>query len=115
MEIMEEVKEIMLQQSDMVEKTNHVVKDVIEGITVSRNEIKTIADIARELDASRTLVVDLVQNLSAIAEQNAATSEETSASATEVNATIQEMAENAAYLRSIAEELERSINVFKIR
>lgn len=114
-EIMEEVKEIMLQQSDMVEKTNHVVKDVIEGITVSRNEIKTIADIARELDASRTLVVDLVQNLSAIAEQNAATSEETSASATEVNATIQEMAENAAYLRSIAEELERSINVFKIR
>ena len=46
---------------------------------------------------------------------NAATSEETSASATEVNATIQEMAENAAYLRSIAEELERSINVFKIR
>lgn len=113
-EIMEEVKEIMGQQSDMVGKTGQAVKDVIHGISVSRDEIKTIAEIAQKLDESRAVVIDLVQNLSAIAEENAASTEQTSASATEVNATIQEMGENAAHLRTIADNLEESIKVFKI-
>ena len=59
-------------------------------------------------------VVDIVQNLSAIAEENAASTEETSASATEVNATIQEMSGNAAHLRTIADELGNSVKVFNI-
>lgn len=113
-EIMEEVKVIMAQQSEMVDKTGQIVNDVIDSVSKSREEVKIIADNTRELDDARAVVVDLVQNLSAIAQENAASTEETSASATEVNATIQEMSGNAQHLRMIAEKLEESIRAFKI-
>ena len=113
-EIMGEVKEIMNQQNEMVEKTDRVVTDVIEGISKSRSDIEVISDATKRLDEARTTVIDVVQNLSAIAEENAASTEETSASATEVNATIQEMSGNAAHLRDIAVELEQSVKVFNL-
>lgn len=114
-EIMKDVKEIMGKQSDMVDKTDVIVSEVIEGIVQSRQAISAIADIAVKLDESRGAVVDVVQSLSAIAEENAASTEETSASATEVNATIQEMSGNAAHLKNIADDLEESIKVFKLQ
>ena len=114
-EIMKDVKEIMGKQSDMVDKTDVIVSEVIEGIVQSRQAISAIADIAVKLDESRGAVVDVVQSLSAIAEENAASTEETSASATEVNATIQEMSGNAAHLKTIADDLEESIKVFKLQ
>ena len=114
-EIMKDVKEIMGKQSDMVDKTDVIVSEVIEGIVQSRQAISAIADIAVNLDESRGAVVDVVQSLSAIAEENAASTEETSASATEVNATIQEMSGNAAHLKTIADDLEESIKVFKLQ
>lgn len=113
-EIMGEVKEIMGQQNEMVEKTDRVVGDVIEGISRSRSDIEIISDATKRLDEARATVIDVVQNLSAIAEENAASTEETSASATEVNATIQEMSGNAAHLRDIAVELEQSVKVFNL-
>ncbi len=113
-EIMGDVKEIMAKQNEMVEKTDKVVTDVIEGISQSRRDIETISEATKRLDSARGTVVDIVQNLSAIAEENAASTEETSASATEVNATIQEMAGNATHLRTIANELEESVKVFNI-
>ena len=113
-EIMGEVKEIMGQQNAMVEKTDKVVGDVIEGISRSRSDIEVISDATKRLDEARATVIDVVQNLSAIAQENAASTEETSASATEVNATIQEMSGNAAHLRDIAVELEQSVKVFNL-
>lgn len=113
-EIMGDVKEIMTKQNEMVDKTEKVVTGVIEGIAQSRRDIETISDATKQLDEARGTVVDVVQNLSAIAQENAASTEETSASATEVNATIQEMSGNAAHLRDIAIELEESVKVFKI-
>lgn len=113
-EIMTEVKDIMAKQNEMVEKTDQVVTGVIEGISQSRRDIETISEATKRLEESRVTVVDIVQNLSAIAEENAASTEETSASATEVNATIQEMSGNAAHLRTIADELGNSVKVFNI-
>lgn len=113
-EIMGEVKEIMGQQNEMVEKTDRVVGEVIEGISRSRSDIEVISEATKRLDEARATVIDVVQNLSAIAEENAASTEETSASATEVNATIQEMSGNAAHLRDIAVELEQSVKVFNL-
>ena len=113
-EIMDEVKVIMGQQNEMVEKTEKVVTDVIEGISKSRSDIEVISEATKRLDEARGTVIDVVQNLSAIAQENAASTEETSASATEVNATIQEMSGNASHLRNIAVELEQSVKVFNL-
>ena len=61
------------------------------------------------LDDSRGKVVDVVQNLSAIAEENAASSQETSASVAEVGNIVIDISENAAQLKDIAQGLEQSV------
>lgn len=51
----------------------------------------------------------MVQNLSAIAEENAASSQETSASVAEVGNIVIDISENAAQLKDIAQGLEQSV------
>ena len=56
--------------------------------------------------------MDVVQNLTAIAQQNAASTEETSASVMEVSNVMQEIMENANRLKEIASILEENMNSF---
>lgn len=66
------------------------------------------------LDDSRSKVVDVVQNLSAIAEQNAASSQETSASVVEVSNTLANISDSAAGLKEIAYQLDQSVKKIKL-
>ena len=111
---MDEVREIMNSQSDMVAESGEVFKQVLANIDVSRNGIKEISDNMQELNKSRQTVTDIVSNLSAIAEENAASTEETSASTTEVATSVQEISQNASHLREISSELKDAISIFKI-
>ena len=79
---MADVKAVIEKQDENVNLTERAFGDVQEGITQSIESIKTIAQRTEELDQARVKVVDVVQNLTAIAQENAASAEETSASAT---------------------------------
>ncbi len=113
-ETMDAVNLIMRQQSEMVDKTGNIFGEVFEGIQESRKNIEMIAQNTKNLDNSRSTVVDIVQNLSAIAQENAASTQETSASTTEVSATVQEMTDNAKHLEKIAENLSETVKIFKV-
>ena len=80
----------------------------------SLDGVSQIADKTKRLDEARINVVDVVQNLTAIAEENAASTEETSASVTEVSTIVYSISENANKLKEIAERLEQSMSIFKI-
>lgn len=110
---MDDVKSVIIKQSDNVEKTSKAFKDVKVGIDNSIQSVSTITAKTKQLDAARVKVVDVVQNLSAIAEENAASSEETSASATEMSAIMGNIAQNAKDLDSVAERLTDDISKFK--
>lgn len=62
----------------------------------------------------RISVIDVISNLSAISEENAASAEETAASMEQLNATINMMAEEAARLKQIADGLNEDMNFFKM-
>jgi len=111
---MEEVKDIMQQQSDMVAETGVCFDDVMTGIKSSREATRLISVTMADLNNTREKVVDIVSNLSAIAEENAASSEETAASVTMVSASIQEISAEAIRLKSISEDLKESISAFKV-
>lgn len=68
----------------------------------------------RKLDEARAGVVDVVQSLSAIAEENAASAEETSASASEVGSIMEDVSQNANMLDEIAVKLNENVKRFKI-
>lgn len=111
-ETMEDVKAVIEKQNENVINTENAFRDVKDGIDKSIEGIRTIAVRTEKLDESRIKVVDVVQNLTAIAEENAASTEETSASAAEVSSIVESIAENAKQLNTIASELEESIRIF---
>ena len=84
------------------------------GIDVSRRGTEEIRVSADSADGSRSSVIDVISNLSAISEENAASAEETAASMEQLNATINMMAEEAARLKQIADGLNEDMNFFKM-
>lgn len=113
-ETMQIVKENMDTQSDKMVQTDKMFETFNAGVISSIESVDNIAVKTDELDSSRVKVVDLVQNLSAIAEENAASSEETSASVTQVSDIIVDISENANRLKDIAVKLEESVQMFRL-
>ena len=64
------------------------------------------------MDDARTHVVDTVQNLTAIAEENAAGTEETSASVSSISTVAEEIEGGSRALSEIAKELDDEVNRF---
>lgn len=109
---MEEVKVVIEKQNENVINTENAFKDVKDGIDKSMKNIQEITDKTKQLDDARIKVVDVVQNLTAIAQENAASTEETSASASEVGTIVEDIANNSRKLNTIAGEMEESIKMF---
>jgi len=113
-ETMGQVEAIMNKQNENVAQTEKEFSRVAAGISTSVDSIRVIRDKSEKLDETRVAVVDIVQNLTAIAQENAASTEETSASVTEVTAIVAEISEKATELKNIADELDQNMQIFKI-
>lgn len=111
---MDQVKEIMNLQEERVRKTDEIFSKVQGGIEASMSGINEIHDMTQHLDEARINVVDIVQNLSAIAEENAASSEETSESTVAANRMMAEIATDAEKLNAIANDLNDSMKFFHV-
>lgn len=111
-ETMEEVKVVINKQDENVQQTGDAFKNVKDGISSSIDGIRIIAAKTQQLDEARVKVVDVVQNLTAIAEENAASTQETSASVAEVSAIMGSIAENTDNLNSIAHQMEENVKRF---
>lgn len=111
---MYDVKEIFGAQSDYVDQTDNAFAEITGNVTRSIDGINKISEKTAQLDEARGNVIDVVQSLTAIAEENAASAEETSASVTEVSAIVEDIAEKSTRLRAIAEDLENNMQIFKL-
>ena len=111
---MNEVMEIMEVQNKNIHQMGRQFEQLFVAIDKSNRGVGNIADRTKSLDEARVNVVDIVQNLTAIAEENAAGTQETSASVTEVNDIVSQISENANQLRRIAEELEHRMEIFRL-
>lgn len=113
-ETMQQVRDIMDEQSDKMRKTDQMFKEVNDGVSDALDSVINITGKTENLDGSRGRVVDVVQNLSAIAQENAASSEETSASVAEVSNIVVDISENAAQLKQIAYGLDQSVKKIRL-
>lgn len=113
-ETMNEVKKIMEQQSENVSNTNTQVTSLLQDVEESLEGIEGVVEKTNRINEARDSVVDTVQNLSAIARQNAANSEETSASVAEISNIVGEIAANATDLKDISNRLDGSMAMFEM-
>ena len=110
---MDQVKEIITKQSEDVEETGRAFGEVSDGIDQSMNVIRNISDKVHTMDQARVNVVDTVQNLTAIAEENAASTQESSASVTSITGIAADIEQSSGDLKQIARDLDEDMKEFK--
>ncbi len=113
-DIMKDVKEIIQKQSEHVNRTKVAFDEIQDGVEQSISGMEHVSQKTKEMDHSRAGVIDVVQNLSAIAQENAASAEETSSSVKEVITISNELSQEAKSLEKISNEMEERMSVFKI-
>lgn len=113
-QVMQEVEVIVEEQQEKLNETKEKFVAVTEGVDNSREETHMIQNHTEVFDNSRGKVVDVISNLSAISQENAASTEETTASMSEFNETIRMLANAAGSLKKLSTDLEKDINFFKL-
>lgn len=111
---MNSMLQIIDEQQKKLQETKDRFQAVSEGIQSSRNEIKEIRDDSERCDSARVKVTDVISNLSAVSEENAAATQETTASMQELNSTMSILATKADELGSLAKDLEEDMRFFQL-
>ena len=111
---MTDVREVIKEQSRNVSQTGEVFGLVQDGIENSMTGVGEIETRTVKLDTARGGIVEIVQKLMDIAQQNAASTQETSASVLEVGSVMQTIADNAKKLKTVAEALEENISKIQL-
>lgn len=113
-EIMRQVHEIIDSQSQNMTDTENIVSEVMDGINTSLEKIEKIEYATEQLESSRNRIVETVEGLSEIAEQNAASTEETFAQTSQVSNTFEQIEAKADQLKQIADELSGIMQHFQL-
>ena len=113
-ETMEAVKEIMDEQNANVERTNDQVRQVIGQVDDSIAAIGRIAQQSEKLNETRITITDTVQNLTAVAEENAAGTQESAASVAQIGELIRDITRIAGQQKAIADKLQENMNMFEV-
>lgn len=112
--IMSNVHEIINSQSQNMIETEQIVAEVMNGIGTSLERIEQIESSTVMLEDSRNRIVQAVEGLSEIAQQNAASTQETCAQTVEVSNTFAELEGSAKQLMDIAEDLSNTMKYFRL-
>ena len=112
--VMDEVNVIINEQRQKLEETKSKFVLVAQGVDSTTNEAKVIEKQTTDCDAARGKIMDVIQNLSAISEENAASTQETNASTEELGATLELLTSSAKELLVLSTELEESMQFFHV-
>ncbi|HEX2927788.1 MAG TPA: methyl-accepting chemotaxis protein [Ruminiclostridium sp.] len=113
-ETMEKVIHIITEQKASVTSTDNKYKSIFKAITDSVESIQSLNASSVEINNKKDQILDIMQNLSAIAQQNAASTEEVSASVEEQTASLEEISNSSSKLNNLVTELNSLITKFKV-
>ncbi len=110
----------MEKASEIVEKSeaqNEVTKDkfnqIEEAVAKSKLIVDKITENSKNIEAKNNEIIGVIQNLSAIAEENAATTQQASANVETQTNSINDISSASSNLAEIANELQIEISEFK--
>ncbi len=96
--------------ADTVDTINSLIREVEDTV----GGIQNISELTQECDASKGVIVDAMVNLSAISEENAASTQVTGVSVEGLDTTAAALADSASNLNEVAKKLEDELEFFKI-
>lgn len=105
---------VVASQEKSVDLTNQKFSGIAKSVEDMEDAINTIRQSSVEMDQKKSEIVGAIENLSAISEENAASSEVATDAITEQNNSIYELSSASGELAKLAEELQDVISKFKI-
>lgn len=113
-ESMIEVNSVMEDQTKNVENTKEMFNEVACSIKENDSLCYQIHDSMQQLDSYRSSIIDVVSNLSALSEENAASIEETASACENLKGTAKHSLVEVEKMQKISVDLTEQINAFKL-
>jgi methyl-accepting chemotaxis protein len=110
----ERVMEITKEQFDRVNETNHKYRSISDALTLTQEAVQKLNQSNDEMNKAKNKILDMMQNLSAIAEENAAGTQEAASSMEEQNSSMENITKSSEKLSQLSVGLEEIIMKFKM-
>ncbi|MCH4889415.1 HAMP domain-containing protein [Acidaminobacter sp. JC074] len=108
------VIEILEDQATSVSSTENNYRDIHESVLLSRQAINALNESEDKMEDKKTEIVGAIENLSGVAEENAASTEEITASILQQADSLEIILKASDDLKSQAIELDEAIKMFNI-
>jgi methyl-accepting chemotaxis protein len=112
--MIEKVSQVNEAQSESVSITEEKYNKIFNSIVVTEKTVEDLNISEEKLLKDKEEIVDIIQNLSAIAEENAASTEEVAASSQEQTTSIGQIASASEHLSLLSLELKEALLKFKL-
>jgi methyl-accepting chemotaxis protein len=107
-------EEIINSQNEAVDHTISVFTSISQSMKNLSQEVEQITIGMKEMEKDKDATMLSIQNISSVSQQTAASSQEVTASTEEQLSSIEELTLKATELSTIANDLSKSISIFKI-
>lgn len=111
---MKQAGSVIKEQEKFVGMTNEKFDGISSSVESIKDCIRFLNESSKKMDVKKGEIIDVIQNLSAIAQENAAGTQEASASTEENVAAMTEISSSSEGLSELAKELQIVIEKFKV-
>ncbi len=111
---MESVGKIVANQDNQTKITKEKFDEIEEAVAEGQTIVQQVSISSKRIEQNNTQIISVIENLSAIAQENAATSQEVSANVDIQTQSIDDISHASHDLADIASELQSEVAVFKI-
>ena len=109
----QKVRELIKKEQELLVNTKDSFEELNAEIEASVNEIQAVADAAKQLDTSKTSIMNAVSDLSAISEETAATNQEVTANVTNIAENVRRVSDDSDNMNTLSDELKEAVAYFK--
>lgn len=107
--------EIMKSQDECVEDTVNKFKGISRGIDKTLETINSLNESSDDMENKKDIIVDVMQNLSAISEENAASTEEVAATVSEQTTTISNLGSFVQDMSNLSDKMKSNVSKLKYK
>ncbi|WFD09599.1 methyl-accepting chemotaxis protein [Tepidibacter hydrothermalis] len=112
--IMNEVDNMAESNDKAIDNTGNTFKKIENKLQELVSKIMEVKHVSNDISDNKEIIIDSIQNISAITEENSAATEEVSSSTEEQLASIQEIMSLAKTSNELARELQNNVEKFKV-
>lgn len=110
-----QVNKTISEQVDSVKETENKYMEISKAVDISVTSIDKLNLSEQNMETKKAEILDTIQSLSAIAEENAASTEEASATVIEQSTSMKGIVEASSGLSNLALKLSNSVSKFKVK